>query len=152
MAHEHGPHICYCPSCNLEVEADASVQCNTLTCPECGTRMRAKETGEFRVSGNKMVAAGVVSGTPAKIKTTSVPCPVCDYPIPAPSYAGEQVRCAWCGSVSEAVAQEGVTIPTPVFTFFIGLGLGIVFGPAIWASTKGGSEWMAKKARERLGG
>lgn len=50
MAHEHGPHTCYCPSCNYELQADEYVKCNTLACPNCGTRMRAKETGEFRIA------------------------------------------------------------------------------------------------------
>jgi len=48
MAHEHGPHTCYCPTCGYEVTADTDLRCNTLTCPACGSRMRAKETGEFR--------------------------------------------------------------------------------------------------------
>jgi hypothetical protein len=143
MAHEHGPHICYCPSCSHEVEVEAYVPCNTQTCPLCGTRMRAKETGEYRIS-NK------VSAISASIKTASVPCPVCGYPIPEPSYIGEQVKCAWCNSISEAI-EQGVTIPTPVFVGIISFGLGVLLGPAIWATTQGGSEWLARKARERLG-
>jgi len=148
MAHEHGPHICICPNCSHEVEVEAYVPCNTQTCPLCGTRMRAKETGEYRVSNNKVSATAVSTST---VKTASVPCPVCRYPIPAPSYVGEEVKCAYCGSISTAIEQEGVTIPTPVFTFLIGLGVGILFGPSIWALSQGGSEWMARKARERLG-
>lgn len=142
MAHEHGPHTCYCPNCSKEVEVEAWVPCNTQTCPLCGTRMRAKETGEYR---------NVPIGISTTVKTASIPCPVCGYPIPKPSNIGDQVKCAWCNSISTAIEQEGgVNIPTPVFTFLIGLGLGIVFGPVIWASTEGGAEWMARKARERL--
>lgn len=50
MAHEHGPHQCYCPSCGYEVTAEESVKCNTLVCPRCGTPLRASETGELRVT------------------------------------------------------------------------------------------------------
>jgi len=39
MAHEHGPHTCYCPNCNTEVTADEYVRCNTLVCPNCGATM-----------------------------------------------------------------------------------------------------------------
>jgi hypothetical protein len=49
--HEHGPHICYCPSCNnYSTEVGENVKCNTLYCPQCGARLRARETGEYRVS------------------------------------------------------------------------------------------------------
>ena len=48
--HEHGPHFCYCPLCNVQVEVGENVKCNTIACPNCGTRMRAMETGEFRIS------------------------------------------------------------------------------------------------------
>jgi hypothetical protein len=50
MAHEHGPHSCYCPTCNYTTEVNASVKCNTLFCPNDGTRLRAVETGEFRIA------------------------------------------------------------------------------------------------------
>jgi hypothetical protein len=50
MAHEHGPHSCYCPSCNYQTEVPEYVRCNTLTCPNCGARMRAVETGELRIA------------------------------------------------------------------------------------------------------
>ncbi|MGQ9545918.1 MAG: transglutaminase-like domain-containing protein [Dehalococcoidia bacterium] len=50
MAHQHGRHICYCPVCTYEVEVDAYVKCNSLDCPQCGARMRAKETGELRIA------------------------------------------------------------------------------------------------------
>jgi hypothetical protein len=143
MAHEHGPHICYCPNCSKEVEVAAWVPCNTQTCPLCGTRMRAKETGEYRISN-------VPATISTMVKTANIPCPVCGYPIPAPLYVGEEVKCAWCNSISTAIEQEGVTIPKTVFWSLLTFGLGVLLGPAIWATTQGGSEWLARKARERL--
>jgi hypothetical protein len=59
MAHEHGPHTCYCPNCNFEKEVDAYTRCNTVACPVCGTRMRAKDTGEYRVSTRVSEGSGV---------------------------------------------------------------------------------------------
>ena len=50
MAHEHGPHTCYCPNCSFEKEVDAYTKCNSQTCPVCNTRMRAKDTGEYRIA------------------------------------------------------------------------------------------------------
>jgi len=48
MPREHGPHECYCPSCGYTETAAEYVKCNTLICPECGDRLRATETGEYR--------------------------------------------------------------------------------------------------------
>lgn len=48
MAHEHGPHECYCPSCSYTQEVEEYVKCNTVECPICGDKMRASETGELR--------------------------------------------------------------------------------------------------------
>jgi len=50
MSHEHGPHECYCPSCGYEEMVMENERCNTMTCPRCGDRMRATETGEYRIS------------------------------------------------------------------------------------------------------
>lgn len=47
----HGSHECYCPSCNYRQMVDAYSKCNTLTCPDCGDRLRATETGEYRRTG-----------------------------------------------------------------------------------------------------
>lgn len=150
MAHEHGSHQCYCPNCNTEVEVAAYVKCNTQLCPRCGTRMRAKETGEFRTSGNVPGVITTKEGNMPTATLNSIPCPVCQYPIREPTYIGEQVECLYCHSISEAIAQEGVTIPTPVFVGLICFGLGVVLGPSLIASTQAGSEWLARKARERL--
>lgn len=48
MNHQHGPHDCSCPTCGWTETVDTNVKCNTLTCPRCGDRMRAVETGERR--------------------------------------------------------------------------------------------------------
>src|SRR4030042_2206327 len=133
MAHEHGPHKCYCPTCNAEIEVGAYVKCNTLTCAQCGTRMRAKETGEYRVATKE-------ESMPNTIATENIPCAICHYPTPAPSYVGQLVKCVYCGSINEAIAD--VTIPTPVFVGFLCFGLGVLFGPALLATTAGGQSWM----------
>jgi len=148
MAHEHGPHKCYCPDCNTEVEVEAYVKCNTQICPCCGTRMRAKETGEFRSANAPSVTARNGSVV-TQVSTDSIPCPVCKYPIRAPTEVGQQVKCLYCGSISEAIAQ--ISIPTPVFVGLICFGLGVLLGPAVISSTQAGSEWLARKARVRLG-
>ena len=148
MAHEHGSHKCYCPDCGTEIEVGAYVKCNTQICPNCSTRMRATETGEFRSANAPITARN--GNTATQVITASIPCPVCKYPIQAPTSVGQQVKCAYCGTISEAILQEGVTIPTPVFVGIICFGLGVVLGPSLIASTQGGSEWLARKARERL--
>lgn len=146
MAHEHGPHICYCPNCGSEITADVDVRCNSLTCPQCGQPMRAKETGEYRQA--RLSASPTIART--NITTDNIPCPVCGYPVPDPRYVGERVRCAFCGAISETISQ-GVTIPSWLLTLGIGLVVGTFFGPTILASTDAGSRYLAKKARERIG-
>ena len=47
---------------------------------------------------------------------------------------------------------EGVTIPTGMFWFGCGLLGGIILGPAIIASTAGGSTYLANLARTKTGG
>lgn len=46
--HEHGPHECYCPQCNATITVEENMKCRDRVCPQCGTRLRAKETGERR--------------------------------------------------------------------------------------------------------
>jgi hypothetical protein len=48
--HPHGEHVCYCPVCSYEKTVEANEKCNQQVCPICGTRMRAKDIGERRVS------------------------------------------------------------------------------------------------------
>lgn len=142
MAHEHGLHECYCLQCGYKTKVEAYVKCNTLYCPCCGERLRATETGEFR-------STAIAIKEEVMVSADSIPCPVCKYPIPAPSYLGEEVKCAWCGSINEAISQ-GVTIPTSVLVGLFSFAAGVVLGPALLASTKSGSEWLAKQATKRL--
>jgi hypothetical protein len=82
----------------------------------------------------------------------SLSCPVCKFPIKVDDDISEsqQIRCPSCGVISETIRQ--ITIPTGVFTFGLGVLIGVIFGPALIASTETGAEWLAKKARERLAG
>lgn len=75
-------------------------------------------------------------------------CTSCGYPL-AVSHIGEQVSCPNCRSINEAIAQ-GVTIPTWLMTLGVGLGVGIIAGPAIMASTETGQKWLEKQVRERV--
>lgn len=60
MAHEHGNHQCYCPSCSYIIELAENDKCNTHTCPVCGDRMRAFETGEYRLSQNISLEGDII--------------------------------------------------------------------------------------------
>jgi len=81
--------------------------------------------------------------------TQILSCPVCKYPITA-EYVGQQSVCAYCGEKVEAISQ-GVTIPTPFLVGIIAFGLGVFLGPALLASTKGGSKWLEEQARRKTG-
>jgi len=48
MVHLHGEHDCYCPICGSVVTIGEGVQCAGVNCPDCGTRMRALDIGEWR--------------------------------------------------------------------------------------------------------
>jgi|GEM_PF-1137335 len=146
MAHEHGPHTCYCPSCGSQVTADTGVRCSTLICPDCGQPMRALETGEYRASRGRTQVASRISG----ITTASIKCPVCSWPVPDPGSVGAQVKCVYCGQVSESINQE-VIVPSWLFWLGIGLTVGTLLGPSILATTEAGSQYLARKARERMG-
>lgn len=146
MAHEHGPHTCYCPSCHAELVAEAYQQCNTISCPQCGSRMRAKETGEYREA---RLGRGIRTNVSADVSTDSLSCPVCNYPIPAPSAVGEQVKCAYCGTVSQAI--KDITVPTTVVVGFVTFTLGAILGPAVWNAVKGAATALERVSRERIG-
>jgi len=75
-----------------------------------------------------------------------VSCPICKYPI-AVSYAGQEVHCPNC---SANFISQGVTIPSWLLAGAIGIGIGVIFGPSILASTEAGSQWLAKKSREHI--
>jgi hypothetical protein len=83
------------------------------------------------------------------IKTISE-CSSCGYPLTA-EYVGQQATCPMCGEVNEAISQ-GVTIPTWLFSFTIGLVVGVVLGPTIIGSTDAGAKWLRKKAEAKLAG
>jgi len=86
---------------------------------------------------------------PPRISTSNAPCAICKYPAPAPSHVGQQVKCAYCGSINEAITD--VTIPTPVFVGFLAFAAGVFFGPAILAATDVGSDYLARQIRGRHG-
>jgi len=44
-----------------------------------------------------------------------------------------------------------VVIPTNLFVGVVCFIAGAFIGPALWVSTKAGSEWLARKAKERIG-
>jgi transcription initiation factor IIE alpha subunit len=46
--HPHGEHDCICPDCGYRITVGADQRCNQQQCPECGSRMRAEDTGQFR--------------------------------------------------------------------------------------------------------
>jgi len=56
--HAHGEHDCYCPECGYETEVPENARCNQLECPKCGTRLRARQTGERREEGKEMSVSG----------------------------------------------------------------------------------------------
>lgn len=58
--------------------------------------------------------------------------------------------------LSQSEVREGptigqVVIPTTLFVGFACFIAGAFIGPALWVSTKAGSEWLARKAKERIG-
>lgn len=74
-------------------------------------------------------------------------CSECGYPIQA-NVAGETTVCAYCGEKLEAVISQG---PLGSFVLFmIGIGLGIIVGPAIISSSKEGSEWLGEYSAKRI--
>lgn len=82
------------------------------------------------------------------VKTISK-CASCGYPLAA-EFPGQQVNCPNCGTINEAVSQQGVNIPTWFFAGAIGFVAGLVLGPAVVTSTKEGAQWMARRVSERL--
>jgi phage FluMu protein Com len=76
-------------------------------------------------------------------------CASCGYPLAA-EYPGQQVSCPNCGTVNEAVSQQGVSIPTWLFAGGIGFFAGLLLGPTIVTSTKEGAQWMSRRVSERL--
>jgi hypothetical protein len=87
---------------------------------------------------------------PPTVTLASIPCPACRYPVPEPTHVGEQVKCPYCHTVSEAILQQGITIPTPVFVGLITFAATLLFGPALLATTSAGQRWMEKQIRDHI--
>jgi hypothetical protein len=75
-----------------------------------------------------------------------VACPICKYPVSV-SYPGEEAHCPYCNA---SLIAQGVTIPSWLLAGAIGIGIGVIFGPSILATTEAGSQWLAKKSREHI--
>ena len=89
---------------------------------------------------------------PQQLATNSVSCPGCKYPIVAPTYVGEQVKCPYCGEISQAISQ--VTIPTSVVVGVLAFIAGVILGPVVHAAipvlsrkAQGASERLAKRIK-----
>jgi hypothetical protein len=87
---------------------------------------------------------------PTEIATDSIPCSTCHYPIPKAEYVGQQVKCAYCGTIHEAIAQSTVTIPTAILIGVFSFLGGTLFGHAALVSARGGSAWLAGKAEKHF--
>jgi hypothetical protein len=85
---------------------------------------------------------------PPTLTTESIPCPRCRYPVQAPSYVGQTVKCPYCGTINEAIEQ--VPTSTTVLACILVFIVGCFVGPAVIVSSKGGQEWLEKKAREHF--
>lgn len=55
------------------------------------------------------------------------------------------------GELKEGLKIGQVVIPTNLFVGVTCFIAGAFVGPALWVSTKAGSEWLARKAKERIG-
>lgn len=87
----------------------------------------------------------------AQIATDSIPCPICHYPIQAPTQEGQQAKCPWCSTINEAITQSTVTLPTAILIAVFSFIGGAVVGHAAMISLRGGSEYLAAKAEKRFG-
>lgn len=76
-------------------------------------------------------------------------CPVCGFPITA-EYEGQSTVCAYCGT--NLIAENGVTIPTPVFVGILCFFGGMLIGPALIATTSEGRSWLERQARGAIRG
>lgn len=85
-----------------------------------------------------------------RIITDSSPCPICHYPIQAPTQEGQQIKCPYCGTIHETITQATVTLPTAILIGVFSFLGGAVIGHAAMISARGGSEWLAGKAEKRF--
>jgi len=60
--HRHGEHLCICPECGWETSVEEGQKCNQLYCENCGDKMRAVETGEYRISGESPSMGAAIIG------------------------------------------------------------------------------------------
>lgn len=67
MVHLHGEHDCYCPLCGAVVTVEEGVMCAGVTCPDCGTPMRAVDIGEKRLSTEVMVPQEIYGYTQGEL-------------------------------------------------------------------------------------
>ena len=87
-------------------------------------------------------------------------CPVCSFPVHSSRIT---VKCPFCeqeSKMSEVAmrgkttsVQERIQSPSPGFSLsslFIGLGVGVLFGPIILASTKEGARALGEMAERKL--
>jgi phage FluMu protein Com len=88
---------------------------------------------------------------PTQIETGSIPCSACHYPVQKPGYLGQQVKCPYCNTINEAIAQSTVTTPTAILIGIFSFIGGTVLGHAALISARGGSEYLTGKAEKRFG-
>jgi hypothetical protein len=73
-------------------------------------------------------------------------CPDCHYPLEA-TYPGQQVRCPYCGTISEAItATTSTTVLVGVLAFLAG----VVIGPAFILGAKAGQEALERRVRSKI--
>ncbi len=81
-----------------------------------------------------------------QVATNSVSCPGCHYPIGTPAL-GDQVKCPYCGEISQAIAMEVPNTVVVGLACFFG---GVLLGPAVYQVMQGASAWLARQAREKI--
>lgn len=84
----------------------------------------------------------------SQILTASAPCSICGYPVQAPTYVGQEVKCPYCNSINEAITQ--VSTPTTILIGVACFVAGVLLGPAVLLGAKAGQESLERKARTRF--
>ena len=72
------------------------------------------------------------------------PCISCGYPLES-SYVGQIQACPSCTAINQTT--DTVNIPKPLLIAIIAFSFGIFLGPSVIATTKGGQDYLEKKAR-----
>ena len=93
-------------------------------------------------------------------------CSSCSYPIKV-DYVGQAIKCPFCGTrgivadkevkvlnriQNDGIAQNDVTLPSWLVAGGIGLIIGVIFGPALLASSREGAQRLARLAEAKLKG